>query len=104
MSATTNQTRTPGQGHNARVGKLLDQRAQLGRQWAEQMSHGSSRAGTLLVELAVAETAITNRWPHMVTTWLPQWAGADTKLLHDPDQGRTLGCSICKTEADLQAA
>lgn len=104
MSALKVQPSAHNRRKKARLAQLLAHRAELGTRWAEQMSHAQSGVGDLMSELTVVETAITDQWPHMVQTWLPQWVVADAKRVHDPDLGPATGCSICALEFSQRAA
>ncbi len=104
MSAPTHNAsrrRTLKQG---RLTDLLARREQVGTAWAERASHGLPGLGDLMQELTVIEFALTEQWPQLAQSWLPEWVVADAHKLHDPSTEAGITCGICTASAGRAAA
>lgn len=104
MSVATPHPSTRNKRRSARMTQLLARRAELGAQWAQQMSHARPESGTATEELLLIEKAIAEQSPNLAALWMPHWVIADAAMLHDPDTGSARGCNICAAEMCQQAA
>lgn len=87
-----------------RQSQLLHKRAELGRMWAQQISHAQPGVGKVMADLALLEIAITDQWPSQAAKWINEWTISDANKIHDPDTEKPVDCPLCQQTATATIA
>src|SRR5690625_615955 len=87
-----------------RQSQLLHKRAELGRMWAQKISHAQPGVGKVMADIALLEIAITDSRPSPATISINELTISGAKKFHDPDTENPVDCPLCQQTATATIA